>query len=94
MLISSWKQRIKSKRWLLVVAVPKRILAKTKSSQIQTNLSGSRKHTKTDTRNEIRANSGAKVECFVCKNIKCELMMGIGEDAGFVLSVPQKSALS
>ena len=93
MLRSGWKQRIKSKRWLLVVAVLKQILANTKPSQI-TNQSGSRKHTKRDERNEIRANSGARVECFVCKDIKCALTMVIGEEVGFVLSVPRKRTLS
>ena len=78
----------------MVVAVLKRILAKTKSCQIQTNQSGARKHTKTDARNEIRASSGAKVECFVCKAIKCELTMITGKEAGFVLSVPEKRTLS
>ena len=34
--------------------------------------------------------SGARVECFVCKDIKCALTMVIGEEGGFVLSVPQK----
>ena len=91
--MSDWKQRIKSKRWLLVVAILKQILATTKPSQI-TNQSGSRKHTKRDARNEIRANSGARVECFVCKDIKCALTMVIGEEVGFVLLVPQKRTLS
>ena len=94
MLMSGWKQIIKSKRWLLVVAVLKQFLAKTKPSQIQTNQSGSRKHTKRDACNEIRANSGARVECFVCKDIKCALTMVIGEEVGFVLLVPQKRTLS
>ena len=40
-------------------------------------------------RNETHENSGAKVECFVCKEIKCELTMVLGRETGFVLSVPQ-----
>ena len=88
--MSGWKQTIKSKRWLLVVAVLKQILAKTKPSQIQTNQSGSRKHTKRDARIEIRANPGARVECFVCKDIKCALTMIIGGEVGFVLSVHKR----
>ena len=92
--MSGWKQTIKSKRWLLVVAVLKQILAKTKPSQIQTNQSGSRKHTKRDARNEIRANSGARVEYFVCKDITCALTMVIVEEVGFVLLVPRKRTLS
>ena len=92
--MSGWKQTIKSKRWLLAVAVLKQILVKTKPSQIQTNQSGSRKRTKRDARNDIRVNSGARVECFVCKDIKCALTMVIGEEVGFVLLVPQKRTLS
>ena len=92
--MSGWKQAIKSKRWLWLVAVLKQILAETKPSQIQANQSGSRKHTKRDARNEIRANSGARVECFVWEDIKCALTMVIGEEVGFVLSVPQKTTLS
>ena len=92
--MSGWKQTIKSKRWLLVVALLKQILVKTKPSQIQTNQRGSRKHTKRDARNEICANSGARVKCFVFKDIKCALTMVIGEEVGFVLSVPQKRTLS
>ena len=76
------------------MAVPKQILAKTKTSQIPSNQSGSRKHTKRDARNEIRANSGARVECLCGKDIKCALTMVIGEEVGFVLSVPQKRTLS
>ena len=49
---------------------------------------------KRDARNEIRAHSGARVECFVWKDIKCALTMVIGEEVGFVLSVPQKRTLS
>ena len=33
-------------------------------------------------------NLGAKLECFVCKEIKCELTMVIGGETGFVFSVP------
>ena len=88
--MSGWKQTIKSKRWLLIVAVLKQILAKTKPSQIQTNQSDSRKHTKRDARND----SGARGDCFVWKDIKCALTMVIGEEVGFVLSVPQKRTLS
>ena len=83
--MSGLKQTNKSKRWILVVAVLKQILAKTKPSQIQTNQSDSRKHTKRDARNEIRGNSGARVKCFVFKYIKCALTMVIGEEIGFVL---------
>ena len=83
--MNDWKQTIKSKKWLLVVAVLKQILAKTKPSQIQTNQRDSRKHTKRDARNEIRAHSGARVEYFVWKDIKCALTMVIGEEVGFVL---------
>ena len=92
--MNDWKQTIKSKKWLLVVAVLKQILAKTKPSQIQTNQRDSRKHTKRDARNEIRAHSGARVECFVWKDIKCALAIVIVEEVGFVLSVPQKRTLS
>ena len=83
--MSGWKQTIKSKRSLLVVALLKQILAKSKPSQIQTNQRGSRKHTKRDARNEIRGNSAARVKCFVFKDIKCTLTMVIGEEIGFVL---------
>ena len=83
--MNDWKRTIKSKKWLLVVAVLKQILAKTKPSQIQTNQRDSRKHTKRDARNEIRGNSGARVKCFVFKDIKCALTMVIGEEIGFVL---------
>ena len=70
--------------------VPKRILTKRKPSQIHRNRTGSRKQKKQkNARNETHANSGAKVECFVCKEIKCELTMVLGGETGFVLSVPQ-----
>ena len=86
--MSGWKPRIKTKRWFLAMEVPKRILTKRKPSQIQRNRTGSRKQKK-NARNETHANSGAKVECFVCKEIKCELTMVLGGETGFVLSVPQ-----
>ena len=44
--------------------------------------------TKKNARNETHTNSGTKVECFVCKEIKCELTMVLGGETGFVLSVP------
>ena len=68
--------------------VPKRILTKRKPSQIQRNRTGSRKQQK-NALIETHANSGAKVECFVCKEIKCELTIVLGGETGFVLSVPQ-----
>ena len=86
--MSGWKPRIKTKRWLLAMEVPKRILTKRKPSQIQRNRTGSRKQQK-NALIETHANSGAKVECFVCKEIKCELTMVLGGETGFVLSVPQ-----
>ena len=64
--MSGWKPRIKSKRWLLAMEVPKRILTKRKPSQIQRNRTGSRKPQK-NARNETHANSGAKVECLCAK---------------------------
>ena len=70
--------------------VPKRILTKRKPSQIQRNRTGSRKQQQQkNARNETRAKSGTKVECFVCKEIKCDLTMVLGGETGFVLSVPQ-----
>ena len=65
-----------------------------KKSQIQTNRTGSRKPPPKNACNETHANSGAKLECFVCKEIKCELTMVIGGETGFVFSVPQKRTWS
>ena len=50
---------------------------KTKSNSIRLVLGNKQKK---------NANSGGKLECFVCKEIKCELTMVIGGETGFVLS--------
>ena len=68
--------------------VPKRILTKinqVKFKEIGLVLGNNKKNALI----ESHANSGAKVECFVWKEIKCELTMVLGGETGFVLSVPQ-----
>ena len=64
---------------------------KTKSNSIGPVLGNKQKK---NARNETHANSGAKLECFVCKEIKCELTMVISRETGFVFSVPQKRTWS
>ena len=65
---------------------------KTKSNSIGLVLGN--KQTKKNARNDTHANSGAKLECFLFKEIKCELTMVIGGETGFVFSEPQKRTWS
>ena len=70
--MSALRQRIKSKRWLLLVAVLKRIVKFKNQVKFQKiGVVQENKHTKKkNSLNETHVNSGAKVECFVWKEIK------------------------